>query len=53
MATGAKPALEPIVDTQAEAVVAPDAQPLTLKARIIRKLDQIFEHNERVGVTRP
>jgi hypothetical protein len=53
MATGAKPALEPIIDTQAEAVAAPDAQPVTLKERLIHKLNKIFEHNERLGVTRP
>jgi hypothetical protein len=53
MATGAKPALEPIIDNKAEAIVAPDARPLTLKERIICKLTKIFEYNERLGVTRP
>ena len=52
MATGAKPALEPLMDNKTEAQMASEAKPATLKDRIIRKLTEIFEHNERLGVTR-
>jgi hypothetical protein len=59
MATGAKPALEPLVDqstsvadNHAEAQVASETKPISLRERIIRKLTEIFEHNERLGVTR-
>ena len=52
MAAGAKPALESTVDPTSEAVQAPVAPPVTLKERIIRKLTEIFEHNERLGITR-
>ena len=51
MATGAQPALEPKVDNTTEAQEAP-ARPLTLKERIVRKLLELFEHNERLGTTR-
>jgi hypothetical protein len=52
MATGAKPALDPMVDDKAQAVTASDAKPATLKERIFRKLTEIFEYNERLGSTR-
>jgi len=52
MATGAKPALEPLRDNKTEAQMPSDAKPATLKDRIIRKLIEIFQHNERLGVTR-
>jgi len=53
MATGAAPALEPLPDDKTELQEASNTQPITLKERIIRKLSEIFEHNERLGVTRP
>lgn len=53
MAAGAKPALDPTLNTKTEAPQAPEVKPETLKERIIRKLTQIFEYNERLGVTRP
>ncbi|HUC28289.1 MAG TPA: hypothetical protein VMR80_01850 [Candidatus Acidoferrum sp.] len=53
MAAGAKPALDPTLNSETEASQASEVKPLTLKERIIRKLTQIFEHNERLGVTRP
>lgn len=52
MAAGAKPALDPTIDDKAEAMKQGEAKPATLKERIIRKLTEIFEHNERLGVTR-
>jgi len=52
MATGAKPALKPLRDNKTEAQVPSDAKPATLKDRIIRKLTEVFEHNESLGVTR-
>jgi hypothetical protein len=52
MAAGAKAALEPASDNKAEAQPASDAKPRTLIQRIIRKLTEIFEHNERLGITR-
>jgi len=52
MATGAKPALKPLRDNKTEAEVPSDAKPATLKDRIIRKLTEIFKHNESLGVTR-
>lgn len=53
MAAGAKPALDPTVNQKVEAPQSPESKPVTLKDRIFRKLTQIFEHNERLGVTRP
>lgn len=53
MATGAKPALDPQVNTKTEDVQPPTARPATLKERILAKLTRIFEHNEELGVTRP
>jgi hypothetical protein len=52
MAAGAKPALDPMVDDKAKAQTASDAKPATLKERILRKLTEIFEYNERLGSTR-
>jgi hypothetical protein len=52
MATGAAPALDPKPNSETE-TPATSEKPLTLKDRIFRKLSQIFEHNERLGVTRP
>ena len=52
MAAGAKPAFDPSVEKKTEAPPAPEAKPLTLGQRIIQKLNEIFEHNERLGVTR-
>jgi hypothetical protein len=51
MAAGTQPALDKTLKDQPETHV-PDPKPLTLKDRILRKLTQIFEHNERLGVTR-
>lgn len=52
MAAGAKPALESMVDAKPETPQASDPKPLTMKERIIRKLSEIFQHNEDLGVTR-
>ena len=52
MATGAAPGLDPKYENKADAQEVAEAKPLTLKARIIRKLSEIFEYNERLGVTR-
>ena len=52
MATGAKPALDPLVNTENANLQPPAAKPPTFKERIIGKLTKIFEHNERLGVTR-
>lgn len=51
MSAGAKPALDPNVAKDA-AAKAPEAKPSSLKDRIIQKLNEIFEHNENLGVTR-
>jgi hypothetical protein len=52
MAAGAKPALDSLVEDKNEAVKPADAKPATLKDKIIRKLTEIFEYNERLGSTR-
>lgn len=52
MAAGAQPALDPAVENKTESAQASDARPTTLKERIIAKLTEIFEHNERLGSTR-
>lgn len=52
MAAGAKPALDPNVDGKTEAQDTPALKPTSLKDRIIHKLTEIFEHNERLGSTR-
>jgi hypothetical protein len=52
MAAGAKPALDPMIDDKAETPKATGAKSATLAERIIRKLTEIFEHNERLGPTR-
>ena len=41
-----------MVDNKTDALNASDQKPATLKDRIIRKLTEIFEHNERLGPTR-
>jgi hypothetical protein len=51
MAAGTQPALDKTLENQPEAQ-APEPKPLTLKGRILRKLAEIFEYNERLGVTR-
>jgi hypothetical protein len=50
-AAGAQPAFDTTVENKTETQVY-DPKPLTLKDRIVRKLTEIFEHNERLGVTR-
>lgn len=52
MAAGAKPALDSMIDDKAGVMKEGVTKPVTLKERIIRKLTEIFEHNERLGVTR-
>jgi hypothetical protein len=52
MAAGSKPALDPTVENKAEHAEPSPAKPASLKDRIIRKLMQILEHNERLGSTR-
>jgi hypothetical protein len=52
MAAGAKPALDPALDKKDEASKALDTKPASLKERIIQKLTEIFEHNEKLGPTR-
>jgi hypothetical protein len=52
MAAGAKPALDSIAENKKDTQIASEAKPLTLKDRIVRKLTEIFEHNERLGSTR-
>jgi len=52
MSAGAKPALETLTNDERKTPPASDPSPLTLKQRIIRKLTEIFEYNERLGVTR-
>lgn len=51
MATGTQPALDKTLENQPE-TTASDPKPLSFKDRIIRKLSEIFEHNERLGPTR-
>jgi len=52
MATGAAPGLDPKCENKPDAHEAADAKHVTLTARIIRKLSEIFEHNEELGATR-
>jgi hypothetical protein len=52
MAAGAKPVLESLTESREDAKPAPESKPLSLKDRVIRKLTEIFEHNERLGSTR-
>jgi hypothetical protein len=51
MATGTAPALDPKIAGKQETPEAPHVK-LTLKERIIRKLSEIFEYNEKLGITR-
>jgi hypothetical protein len=53
MATGAAPALEPNQENKPEGQPEANARPVSLIERIFNKLNRIFEHNERLGVTRP
>jgi hypothetical protein len=53
MATGAAPALEQKPETKIEGQEPSEKKAISLKEKIIRKLSEIFEHNERLGVTRP
>lgn len=53
MATGAKPALEPLDDSQGDktgALNPPEAEPATLGERILNKLSKIFKSNEHFGM---
>lgn len=52
MAAGAKPALEPLAEDKTDAESVSETKSLTLKDRIVRKLTELFEHNERLGSTR-
>jgi hypothetical protein len=52
MATGTAPALDPKQIKQSAAQQTSNAQPLTFMARLTRKLTEIFEYNEKLGVTR-
>lgn len=52
MATGAKPALDPALANQTEPAQVQATRPLTVGERIVRKLTEIFEYNEKLGVTR-
>lgn len=52
MAAGAKPALDPNVNTQTQVAEASDPKPATFVEKIIHQLTKIFELNERLGVTR-
>ncbi|HYW37544.1 MAG TPA: hypothetical protein VE957_05485 [Terriglobales bacterium] len=51
MATGTVPALDPKIAGKKETPEGPHVK-LTLKERIIRKLSEIFEYNEQLGITR-
>jgi hypothetical protein len=53
MATGAAPALDPNQENKPATQVEAQAKRATLMERIANKLLRIFEHNERLGVTRP
>lgn len=52
MATGAAPALEPRNSAQKESEPTPPPKPKSFMERLVRKLTEIFEHNEENGVTR-
>jgi hypothetical protein len=51
MAAGTQPALDKSVENKPEPDTS-DPKPLSFKDRIIRKLTEIFEYNERLGPTR-
>jgi len=53
MATGAAPGLDPKIGDKTEAEKTSETKPLSLKDRILRKLTEIFQFNEDLGVTRP
>jgi hypothetical protein len=52
MAAGAKPALDPNVTDQASSTEASAQKPVTILEKIVHRLTQIFEYNERLGPTR-
>ena len=52
MATGAAPALDPKMENKTKAEKTSETKPLSLKDRIVRKLTEIFQFNEDLGVTR-
>jgi hypothetical protein len=52
MATGAAPALEPKNSAQKENGQALPPKPKSFMERLAQKLSEIFEHNEKSGVTR-
>jgi hypothetical protein len=51
MATGTAPALDPTIVGEKQTTEAPHVK-LTLKERIFRKLNEMFEYNEELGITR-
>jgi len=51
MATGTAPALDAKIAGKKETPEEPHVR-LTLKERIMRKLSEIFEYNEKLGITR-
>jgi hypothetical protein len=51
MAAGTQPALDKTLENKPE-TEASAPKPLSFKDRILRKLTEIFEHNERLGPTR-
>ncbi len=52
MAAGAKPALDPTVNTQTRSAEVSESKPQTFMDKIIHQLTKIFEYNERLGTTR-
>lgn len=52
MVTGAAPALDTQNCEQAKSDQTPDPKPATFKEWLVRKLSEIFEHNEKLDVTR-
>lgn len=51
MAAGSAPALDAKIASKKETPEEPHLK-FTLKERIIRKLSEIFEYNEELGITR-
>jgi hypothetical protein len=51
MAAGTQPALDKSVENKPETDTS-DPKPLSFKDRVLRKLTEIFEYNERLGPTR-
>jgi len=52
MSTGAAPALEPRNSAQKESQPTLPTKPKSFMERLVQKLTEIFEHNEKNGVTR-